>query len=412
MAPRIYATIGRAPDNDVVLDDPSVSGHHARLSWSGATLVVEDLSSSNGTFVDGRRVRSERMRPGQELRFGQVPLPWSHEGLRALLKAGAGARTLVLPAANKAPSYVCGACGSVGQLPSGALPKSVACSACGATLGTRSRPAGSGTRVLSIVLGVALGAAGIGAAVVWLSSVEPNLVADRNHVLAAVTEKLEPPKLESKVGEEAAARLAKALTLMDPVTRNTAVKIAARTEGPFHVEQVAEIWSAVRTPWKYVNDPEGRDYFATATETIENGYVGDCDDFAITLASMVSAIGGKARVVIMDGPRGGHAYAEACVQGEPKKVASALIKHYKTRWKRYVVGKVPTTIAYRTSEACPIWLNLDWTSNVPGGAYEPEKWAVAVYPDGRSETLAPAPADPSQPSPQTPQDGPVQPASR
>jgi hypothetical protein len=156
------------------------------------------------------------------------------------------------------------------------------------------------------------------------------------------------------------------------------------------VEQVADIWAAVRQPWRYVNDPEGREYFATAKETIENGYVGDCDDFAITLVSMVTAIGGKARVILMDGPKGGHAYAEACVQGEPAKVASALIKHYKTRFKRYLTGGVPKQIAFRSSSECPIWLNLDWNSEVPGGAYEPEMWAVAVYEGGRRESIAPA----------------------
>ena len=132
------------------------------------------------------------------------------------------------------------------------------------------------------------------------------------------------------------------------------------------------------------------EYFATATETIENGYVGDCDDFAIALASMVSAIGGKSRVVLMDGPRGGHAYAEACVQGEPKEVATALTKLYRKRWRSYIQGSIPTTIAYRSSENCPIWLNLDWNSSVPGGAYEPEAWAVAIYPNAQRETLAPA----------------------
>ena len=193
------------------------------------------------------------------------------------------------------------------------------------------------------------------------------------------------------VSAAAAQRIAKALTPFDPLTRNTAVKIAARTEGPFHVEQVAEIWNSVRGAWRYVNDPIGQDYFATAHETIDNGYVGDCDDFATTLASMVLAIGGKARVVIMDGPQGGHAYAEACVEGDPAKAAAALTKHYKARWSRYLAGRPsPRSIAYRSGSDCPIWLNLDWSSIVPGGAYQPENWAVAVYEDGKRQQLTAA----------------------
>jgi predicted transglutaminase-like cysteine proteinase len=393
VSPRIYATIGRAAGNDVVLDDPTVSNHHARLSWAGTSLVVEDLSSANGTFVDGQRVKSARTRPGAELRLGQVILPWSHPGLRTLLKSGVGARTLVVPKGMK-PTYVCGACGHAGELPPGPPPKELTCESCGETLRTDRKPRGArrGSSSSALWLLPALAVMLVLGAYAWTRSPNAPELPTVPTTLAEVQETIEGARAEQRIGGETAERIAKAFTPMDPLTRNTAVKIAARTEGPFHVEQVAEIWNAVRQPWKYVNDPEGRDYFATPSETIQNGYVGDCDDFAIALASMVSAIGGKARVVIMDGPRGGHAYAEACVQGDPSKVASALIKHYRNRWKRYVTGKIPSTIAYRTSEECPIWLNLDWNSSVPGGAYEPESWAVAVYQDGKNETLAPAAA--------------------
>jgi hypothetical protein len=379
MAARVYATIGRSAENDVVLDDASVSNHHARLSWSGASLRVEDLSSANGTFVDGQRVKHSRLRPGADLRVGQVAVPWSHEGLRALLKAGVGPRTLLL-SSMRSPSYVCGSCGQVGKLPAGPTPDKLTCESCGATLRTGTRPKGDvapGTWAAFGMLG-----AGLGLLVYVL--------------LSRANAPLPPPAIPApsagatQIGGQTADLIAKAFTPMDALTRNTAVKIAARSEGPFHVEQVAEVWSAVRKPWRYVNDPEGRDYFASATETIQNGYVGDCDDFAITLASMVSAIGGKARVVLMDGPNGGHAYAEACVQGDPAKVASALAKHYRTRWRGYLKAGIPDSIAYRSSASCPIWLNLDWNSIVPGGAYEPEVWAVAVYPNGESEVLAPA----------------------
>ena len=37
-----------------------------------------------------------------------------------------------------------------------------------------------------------------------------------------------------------------------------------------------------------------------------------------------------------------------------------------------------------------MWLNLDWNARVPGGPYGHEYWAVAIYPDGRTETLAPS----------------------
>jgi hypothetical protein len=390
MARRLYATVGRSPDNDVVLDHPTVSNHHARLSWKGRALLVEDLSSANGTFVDGARVKTGAARPGSDVRIGELELPWSHEGLRALLKAGAGERTLVMPARDSL-SFVCGRCGHVGKLQQGARPGQITCPACKATLETREKPQSAargpsvGLWAAALMLLVA-GATGYfvlarrdgGAALVPSSDVVPLLPSMREKLAAHAP------------GGESAQRLATALTPMDALTRNTAVKLAARNQGPFHVEQVAEIWAGVRRPWRYVNDPDGREYFATATESIGNGYVGDCDDFAVTLASMVIAIGGQARVVLMDGPKGGHAYAEACVQGEPGKVAAALTKHYKNKFRRYITGSIPKTIAYRSSEACPIWLNLDWSAAVPGGPYESEHWAVAVYEGGRTEQLAPA----------------------
>src|SRR5688572_12109731 len=137
MSGRIYATIGRSPDCDVVLDHPTVSSHHARLSWTGATLLVEDLASANGTFVDDKRIRTARVRPGSEIRCGVAVLPWSHEGLRRLLRAGAGrARTLAMPRVG-AGAYVCGACGHLGELLQKKAPSKIRCERCGAVLRAR-----------------------------------------------------------------------------------------------------------------------------------------------------------------------------------------------------------------------------------------------------------------------------------
>lgn len=50
------ATVGRAPGCVVLLDDPTVSSRHARLTFRGARLVVDDLGSRNGTLVNGRKL--------------------------------------------------------------------------------------------------------------------------------------------------------------------------------------------------------------------------------------------------------------------------------------------------------------------------------------------------------------------
>jgi len=52
----VESTVGRAPGCAVLLDDPTVSSRHARLSPQADRLVVHDLGSRNGTLVNGRRV--------------------------------------------------------------------------------------------------------------------------------------------------------------------------------------------------------------------------------------------------------------------------------------------------------------------------------------------------------------------
>ncbi|WP_435007687.1 FHA domain-containing protein [Tundrisphaera lichenicola] len=63
--------IGRAPECGKVVDEPSVSGRHARLSRAGGRVTIEDLNSSNGTFVNGRRIESPTtVEPGDVIGLG------------------------------------------------------------------------------------------------------------------------------------------------------------------------------------------------------------------------------------------------------------------------------------------------------------------------------------------------------
>ena len=65
-------TIGRALDNGLVLEDPRVSRYHALLLVDGAECSVQDLDSTNGTWVNGSRVRQMRLRSGDRLSLGGV----------------------------------------------------------------------------------------------------------------------------------------------------------------------------------------------------------------------------------------------------------------------------------------------------------------------------------------------------
>ncbi len=53
---RNEVTIGRKEDNAITLSDPHVSGHHARLLIKNEILYVEDLNSTNGTLVNGKKI--------------------------------------------------------------------------------------------------------------------------------------------------------------------------------------------------------------------------------------------------------------------------------------------------------------------------------------------------------------------
>jgi pSer/pThr/pTyr-binding forkhead associated (FHA) protein len=67
-------TVGRAPRADFIVDAPLVSRVHCRLTAGAAELEVVDLESTNGTYVDGKRVDRATLRGGEKLGVGRVEL--------------------------------------------------------------------------------------------------------------------------------------------------------------------------------------------------------------------------------------------------------------------------------------------------------------------------------------------------
>jgi pSer/pThr/pTyr-binding forkhead associated (FHA) protein len=66
-------TVGRALDNELVFDDPSLSRKHSRIQREGpGRLTVEDLGSSNGTYVNGRKMGRGSAGPGDAIQFGDL----------------------------------------------------------------------------------------------------------------------------------------------------------------------------------------------------------------------------------------------------------------------------------------------------------------------------------------------------
>lgn len=67
-------TIGRAEDNTLHLDDRTISKHHARIVTYFEATHVEDLGSTNGTYVNGKKVHKQVLQPGDVLKIGQHQL--------------------------------------------------------------------------------------------------------------------------------------------------------------------------------------------------------------------------------------------------------------------------------------------------------------------------------------------------
>ena len=64
-------SIGRLPENDLVIENPAVSGRHARVYREGTHYVLEDLKSTNGTFVNDRQIDAPwLLQDGDYLRVG------------------------------------------------------------------------------------------------------------------------------------------------------------------------------------------------------------------------------------------------------------------------------------------------------------------------------------------------------
>ena len=67
-------TIGRAPGNDVVLENLLVSGHHARIHQTGGDYILTDLQSKNGTYVNGARITTAKLKHGDQILVGKHTL--------------------------------------------------------------------------------------------------------------------------------------------------------------------------------------------------------------------------------------------------------------------------------------------------------------------------------------------------
>jgi len=160
---------------------------------------------------------------------------------------------------------------------------------------------------------------------------------------------------------------ARAVQPNEPVVRDYAVRLASGSPGAYDepqgsrvptetgLGQVYRIHVALSSSWKYVSDPalSWSDYASPARRTLALGLAGDCDDFAIMVASCVQAVGGRVRIVHGFDGRSGHAWAELWLgQGEQGRLSLARAG--------VAVGRPGWTPAHSQDARGGLWLSLDW----------------------------------------------------
>src|SRR2546430_10198736 len=69
-----FNTLGRNPTNDFRVHDVTISSFHCEIVVSEDSVLVRDLGSTNGTFIDGQQIHEAELRPGQILRLGSAEL--------------------------------------------------------------------------------------------------------------------------------------------------------------------------------------------------------------------------------------------------------------------------------------------------------------------------------------------------
>ena len=135
-------SVGRRPYNDLVIDNLAVSGEHAVLQMSGNEVYLEDLNSTNGTFVNGRAVKKQVLRDNDMVEIGKYRIKYVTEGgseddERTMVAASGSVQQRAMSAAANAspPSHVRSGPAAIKVLSGAAAGREVALSKVVTTIG-------------------------------------------------------------------------------------------------------------------------------------------------------------------------------------------------------------------------------------------------------------------------------------
>jgi hypothetical protein len=124
-------TLGRRPYNDIVIDNLAVSGEHAVLQMAGSDVFIEDLNSTNGTYINGKAVKKQLLTHNDTVEIGKYKIKYLVDDggeyeKTLLMRPGSGVPIAAAsPTASAHPGAATGANSAFGPLP-GAAPQHAA----------------------------------------------------------------------------------------------------------------------------------------------------------------------------------------------------------------------------------------------------------------------------------------------
>ncbi|KKH45930.1 transglutaminase-like domain-containing protein [Methanosarcina sp. 1.H.A.2.2] len=160
--------------------------------------------------------------------------------------------------------------------------------------------------------------------------------------------------------------------------------ITGKTSG-YNIEDACAVYNYVNRNWQYRYD-KNAEFFFGASQTIDSGYIGDCDDYSIVMSALLKNMGFNTRVVTAYNESYGHAYPELYI-GDDRDAASGILD--------YIAERYPSAENVWYSErvledgqGTQYWLNFDWSGSNgyrhPGGVYF-QGASIIYYPNGLVE---------------------------
>ncbi|WP_292379895.1 transglutaminase-like domain-containing protein [Methanosarcina sp. UBA289] len=159
--------------------------------------------------------------------------------------------------------------------------------------------------------------------------------------------------------------------------------ITGKTSG-YNIKDACNVFDYVNQHWEYRYE-KNSDFFFKASQTINEGYKGDCDDYSIVISALLKNMGFNTRVVTATNETYGHAYPELYI-GNNQETLSEILGYVQSRY--YYAENIWYSNRELEDGEIQYWLNFDWSGSNeyrhPGGVYF-EGVEVIYYPTGLIE---------------------------